>query len=190
MKKRTHTKDTHIDAADTVDDFFARSWDQSWTYIKTVVDVVHEPVLILDKHFCVMAANDPFYSTFQVDKHETEGKLVYKLGNGQWDIPALRELLEEILPHNTFFNGFEVTHVFPSIGRKVMMLNARQIHYQKDGETQTLPPIILLAIEDVTEMMTVAESLAKTIHAFETTYNERTQKLEAQVAALMHKKGA
>lgn len=188
MKKISHSKEKpHAHTADAMDDFFMRSWDQSWTYIKTVVDVVHEPVLILDKHFCVMAANDPFYHTFQVDKRETEGKLVYKLGNGQWNIPALRELLEEILPNNTFFNGFEVTHIFPSIGRKVMMLNARQIHYQKDGVTQTLPPIILLAIEDVTEMMTVAESLAKTIHAFETTYNERTQKLEAQVAALMRK---
>ena len=184
MKMEKNKEDAPIPSHLFSDDFFGKLWDESWVYIKSVVDVVREPVLILDKDFRVMAANDPFYRTFQVDKKDTEGKNVYKLGNGQWDIPALKELLEEILPHNTFFNGFEVTHVFPSIGRKVMVLNARQIHYQKDLESKHFPPIILLAIEDVTEMMTVAESLAGQIHRFETTYSERTQKLEMQVALL------
>ncbi len=181
MKKnqKQKTEKAPIDA-----DFFGKLWDQSWIYIRTVVDVVREPVLILDKNFCVLAANDPFYRTFQVDKKDTEGTMVYKLGNGQWDIPALRELLEEILPHNTFFNGFEVTHVFPSIGRKVMMLNARQIHYDKDQKAQHLPPIILLAIEDVTEMVSVATSLAHQVNQFEKMFDERTQKLEVQVAML------
>lgn len=166
------------------EDFFEEKWDKSWIYIKTVVDVVHEPVLILDKNLCVMAANDPFYRVFQVDPKDTEGTVVYKLGNGQWNIPALRELLEEILPHNTFFNGFQVTHVFPAIGRKVMMLNARQIHYQENAESRQFPPIILLAIEDVTEIMSVAETLAGRVHQFEISYAERTAKLEAQVALL------
>lgn len=166
------------------EDFFEKQWGKSWIYIKTVVDVVHEPVLILDKNLCVMSANEPFYRTFQVEKKDTEGKVVYKLGNGQWDIPALRELLEEILPKNTFFNGFEVTHVFPSIGRKVMMLNARQIHYEEAHMPGHFPQIILLAIEDVTEMMTVAESLVEQIHSFEKVYSERTAKLESQVAIL------
>lgn len=165
-------------------DFFEKQWDKSWVYIKTVVDVVHEPILILDKNLCVMAANEPFYRTFQAEKKDTEGKVVYKLGNGQWDIPALRELLEEILPHNTFFNGFEVAHKFPSIGRKVMMLNARQIHYDEAHVAEHFPQIILLAIEDVTEMMTVAESLVEQIHSFEKVYSERTAKLESQVAQL------
>lgn len=166
------------------DTFFGKLWDESWIYIKTVVDVVHEPVLILDKNFCVMVANDPFYRTFQVERKDTEGTVVYELGDGQWDIPALKELLENILPDNTFFNGFEVTHVFPAIGRKVMLLNARQIHYSKDSESRHFPPIILLAIEDVTDIMDVAESLAGRVREFETSHSERTVKLEVQVARL------
>ncbi len=166
------------------EDFFGKLWDESWIYIKTMVDVVHEPVLILDKNFCVMAANDPFYRMFQVEKDDTEGTVVYKLGDGQWNIPALKELLENILPNNTFFNGFEVTHVFPTIGRKVMLLNARQIHYHKDSESKFFPPIILLAIEDITEIMSVAETLAGRVHEFDAMYNERTEKLEVLVARL------
>jgi two-component system CheB/CheR fusion protein len=83
-------------------DFFERLWKESWTYIKTVVDVVREPVVILDKDFRVMAANESFYRTFQVESKDTENKVVYELGNGQWNIPALRKLLEDILPKNTF----------------------------------------------------------------------------------------
>src|SRR3989338_3264754 len=89
-------------------DFVKRVWEESWTYIKTVVDVVREPVLILDKDFRVMAGNDSFYRTFQVEIKGTEGMVVYELGNGQWNISALRKLLEDILPKNTFFKGFEV----------------------------------------------------------------------------------
>ena len=184
MIKRKKAKVAKILSTELGDDFFGKMWDESWIYIKTVVDVVREPVLILDKNFCVLTANDPFYRTFQVDKRDTEGKSVYKLGNGQWNIPALRELLEEVLPHNTFFNGFQVAHVFPSIGRKVMMLNARQIHYQKNLRSSLLPPIILLALEDITDMMDVADSLAGQVKHYETDFNERTQKLEEQVATL------
>lgn len=151
-------------------DFFARLWDESWIYIKTVVDVVREPVLILDRNLCVMAANTPFYKTFHVDKNDTEGKVVYELGNGQWNIPALRELLEKILPDDTFFNGFEVTHIFPSIGRKVMLLNARQIHHRNDLESKYIPPIILLAFEDVTQMMHIAELFSKKVNQSGETY--------------------
>lgn len=141
-------------------DFFERLWEESWIYIKTVVDVVREPILILDKDFRVMAANEPFYRMFQVEPKDTESKVVYDLGNGQWNIPALRKLLEDILPKNTFFKGFEVAYEFPIIGRKVMILNARQIHYKNDTVSEIFPSIILLAMEDVTEMMVVAETLA------------------------------
>jgi len=174
----------------TSDEFFGKLWNKSWTYIKTVVDVAHEPILILDKDFCVMAANDSFYRTYQVERKDTEHKLVYKLGNGQWNIPALRELLEEILPKNTFFNGFQVAHAFPSIGKKVMILNARQIHYEMVLDSEEFPQIIMLAIEDVTDMMSAAESVVEQIHKFEKIYNERTNRLESQVAILeqgMHK---
>jgi hypothetical protein len=165
-------------------DFFERAWEESWTYIKTVVDVVREPVLILDKDLRVMAANDAFYRTFRVAPKDTENKVVYELGNKQWDIPALRKLLEDILPKNAFFNGFEVIHEFPYIGRKVMILNARQIHHKNDGVKHSLPPIILLAMEDVTEMMLVAETLAGHANHMETKLTERTQKLDLKIKGL------
>jgi len=164
-------------------DFFEKLWEESWTYIKTVVDVVREPVLILDKDLRVMAGNESFYRTFQVDQKATEGTIVYELGNGQWNIPALRKLLEEILPKNTFFKGFEVAHDFPSIGRKVMILNARQIH-AKEGAGSKFPPIILLAMEDVTDMMVVAESLASHANQLEAKLTERTQKVEVHMEKL------
>ncbi|OYV27606.1 MAG: hypothetical protein B7W98_01425, partial [Parcubacteria group bacterium 20-58-5] len=128
-------------------DFVELLWEKSWIYIKTVVDVVREPILILDKDLRVMAANDSFYRTFQVELEDTEKRVVYELGNGQWNIPALRKLLEDILPKNTFFKGFEVDHEFPFIGRKVMILNAREIHFKEDTSSKDFPPIILLAIE-------------------------------------------
>lgn len=165
-------------------DFVEHLWEKSWTYIKTVVDVVREPVLILNKDLRVMAANDSFYRAFQVEARDTEGTVVYQLGNGQWNIPALRKLLEDILPRNTFFKGFEVTHDFPFIGHKVMILNARQIHFKEDATTEQFPPIILLAMEDVTDMMMVAETLATHAKQMETKLTERTVKLEAHIGKL------
>ena len=165
-------------------DFFERSWEESWTYIKTVVDVVHEPVLILDKYLCVLAANEPFYTMFQVERKDTEKKDIYELGNGQWNIPSLKKLLEDILPKNTFFKGFEVSHKFPIIGHKVMILNARQIHIQKESVTNTEVAIILLAIEDVTSMMDVAKKLADHTNQFETDLVSRTKKLEHNIVQL------
>jgi PAS domain-containing protein len=159
-------------------------WEKSWTYIKSVVDVVREPILILDKDLRVMAANEPFYRAFRVHEQDTEGKLVYELGNGQWDIPALRKLLENILPQHTFFKGFEVEHDFPTIGTKVMILNARQIHFEDDTTAKLFPPIILLAMEDITEMMGVAETLAGHAKHFESKLIDRTQKLEMQIKSL------
>jgi hypothetical protein len=162
-------------------DFIDHFWGESWTYIKTIVDVVREPILILDKDLRVLAANEPFYRTFQVEPKDTEHKIVYDLGNGQWNIPSLKKLLEEILPKNTFFKGFEVAHDFPSIGRKVMILNARQIHLKDDVN---FPPIILLAIEDVTEMMMIAETFAGHTSQLEATLKEQTQGLEDHIGRL------
>lgn len=163
------------------ENFIHNYWEKSWTYIKTVVDVVREPVLILDKNFCVMAANESFYRMFQVEPENTENQLVYKLGNGQWNIPALKKLLENILPKNTFFKGFEVSHEFPTIGHKIMILNARQIHVEDEAG---FPPIILLAMEDVTELMGVAEMLAGRTNRFETQAEERIKSLEEMTKKL------
>lgn len=165
-------------------DFFEHLWEESWTYIKTVVDVVREPVIILDDAFRVLAANEPFYRTFRVEPKDTERRVVYELGDGQWNIPALKKLLEKILPTNSFFKGFEVSYDFPFIGRKVMILNARQIHFKDQDPSGQGSHIILLVMEDVTEMMAVAETLAGHANQLEAKLTERTQKLEAHVKKL------
>lgn len=164
-------------------DFAEKLWAESWTYIKTVVDTAREPFLILDKDLCVMAANEAFYKAFQVTEKDTEKKLVYELGNRQWDIPQLQKLLEDILPQNTFFKGFEVSHDFPVIGKKVMILNARRIYPDSENKF-SFPPIILLAMEDVTEMMGVAEMLARHTNQFEVQMADRTAKLEVHIRDL------
>ncbi len=164
-------------------DFALRIWEESWTYIKTVVDTVREPFLILDKNLCVMAANESFYRTFEVSEGDTENKLFYELGNRQWDIPSLRKLLEDILPKDSFFKGFEVAHDFPKIGRKVMILNARRI-YREGNDSELFPPIILLAMEDVTEMMGVAEMLAKHTNKYSEDMKGRANRLEGFIVEL------
>jgi PAS domain-containing protein len=182
---QTHKKDAAQRGAVVMgEDFIKQVWEKSWTYIRTVVDIVREPVMILDKDLRVMAANESFYRIFQVEPKDTEGKVVYELGNGQWNIPALRKLLEDILPKNTFFKGFEVTHEFPVIGRKVMILNARQIHFKEDTPSDTFPSIILLAMEDVTEMMVIAETLASHANQLEARFTERTEKLQTHIGKL------
>ncbi len=171
----------------TIDpDFFEQLWKRSWSYIKTVVDVVREPVLVLDKDFRVLVANEPFYRTFHVEPIDTESKVVYDLGDGQWNIPALKKLIEDILPKNKFFKGFEVDHDFPFIGHKVMVLNARQIHFAKEnGSTSAaFPPVILLAIEDITEMMVIAETLVGHTKQLEAKITEKTGKLETYIKKL------
>ncbi len=161
-----------------------KMWNKSWTYIKTVVDVVREPVLILDKDLRVMTANEAFYRTFQVEQRDTEKKVVYELGDGQWDIPALKKLLEDILPKNTFFKGFEVEHEFPFIGHKVMILNARQIHSEEETTSGTFPPIILLAMEDITDMMAVAGTVAQHANRLTDKFTEKTKKMELHIHKL------
>ena len=115
-------------------------------YAESIVETVREGLLVLDADLRVISANRSFYETFKVKPGETEGQLLYDLGDRQWDIPKLRELLEEILPTDTTFDKFEVEHKFKIIGRRVMSLNARRI-YREIDETH----LILLAIEDVTE---------------------------------------
>src|SRR6478672_6039524 len=112
----------------------------------SIVDTVREPMLVLNADLRVRRANRSFYRTFRVTPEETVDRLVYDLGNQQWDIPWLRKLLEEVLPQDIAFDDFEVEHVSPAIGRKYMLLNARRI-CGKDNQTE----FILLAIEDTTE---------------------------------------
>jgi PAS domain-containing protein len=168
-------------------DFFEKLWEKSWTYIKTVVDVLREPILILDKDFKVVAANDSFYETFKVTKEDTENKILYDLGNGQWNIPALKKILETILSDKTFFKGFQVAHEFPSIGRRVMLLNAREIHIKDDADLEPFPPTIVLAMEDVTEMMAVADLLSEHAKNIEARLMSKTQEMGKHISALEEK---
>jgi diguanylate cyclase (GGDEF)-like protein/PAS domain S-box-containing protein len=110
--------------------------------------------VVLDKELRIITANRSFYRTFQVNPEETEKRLIYDLGNRQWDIPGLKELLENILPMNNAFEDFEVEHYFESIGRKAMLLNARKI-YRETNHVE----MILLAIEDITERKQAEEQL-------------------------------
>jgi PAS domain S-box-containing protein len=118
---------------------------QARSYAESIVETVREPLLVLDGDLKVVSVNRSFYQTFKVTPSETLGKLVYDLGNRQWNIPALRTLLEEILPRRTHFGNFEVEHGFPTVGHKIMRLNARQIHQKAIGKK-----MILLAAEDIT----------------------------------------
>jgi PAS domain S-box-containing protein len=121
-------------------------------YAESIVATVREPLIVLDGDLRVVSANRSFYRVFAVKPEETEGQLVYDLGNRQWDIPKLRELLEEIIPKNNTFEGFQMEHDFPTIGRRIMILNARRIYGEAD-KTQ----LILLAIEDVTDRVRAAQ---------------------------------
>ncbi|MHC4442221.1 MAG: chemotaxis protein CheB [Planctomycetota bacterium] len=114
-------------------------------YAESIVESVREPLIILDEKLCIVSANQSFYTTFDVSKEQTVGQTIYDLVNRQWDIPKLRELLEDVLPQNSKFDNYKVEHDFPSVGHKVMLLNARRLE-QSSG----LPGRILLAIEDIT----------------------------------------
>src|SRR5271156_1352044 len=116
------------------------------SFAEAIVETVREPLLVLDKDLHVMMTNQSFLRTFRASKEETEGQLLYELGNGQWDIPELRRLLEDIIPQHTEFRDFEVTHDFPAIGRRTMLLNARKL--SQPGVNSEL---FLLAMEDITD---------------------------------------
>jgi PAS domain S-box-containing protein len=128
--------------------------DEAGSYAESIVGTVREPLLILDEDLKIISANRNFYKTFKVTPGDTIGCFIYDLGNKQWDIPTLRELLEEILPNQDAFDGYEVAHYFQNIGHKIMLLNARQI-YRKDIGVK----MILLAIEDITERKQVETRL-------------------------------
>jgi len=121
-----------------------QSGESARIYAESIVATVREPLVVLDERLKIVSANSAFYNKFKTSPEETEKMLIYNLGNGQWNIPKLRELLEEVVPRNNSFNDFEVSYEFPSIGQKTMLLNARLINQADQGK------LILLAIEDIT----------------------------------------
>ncbi|MEN6468586.1 MAG: PAS domain S-box protein, partial [Smithella sp.] len=126
-------------------------------YSESIINTVREPLIVLDQDLRVVTVSRSFYDFFKVKPEETVGQLIYDLGNKQWNIPKLRELLEDILPKKVSFDNYEVAHNFSAIGRRIMLLNARQIQRASGKER-----IILLAIEDITERREIEAGLEKT----------------------------
>ena len=158
-------------------------WEESKAYVKTIIDIAHEPFLILDKELAVIAANESYYKTFEAKPSEVEGKSVFKIGKGQWNIEGLKKHLEEVLPKDDFFKGFEVKDDFPKIGRRTMILNARRI-YRKSNTKEDFPPMILFAMDDITEMLAVSEKLSNHLTAFEKEMSDRTKLIEKRLDEL------
>jgi two-component sensor histidine kinase len=122
---------------------------------QAIVDTIREPLLVLDKDLRVVAASRSFYQTFHMTDEGVLGRAVYALGDGEWNIPELRVLLEKILPEQAVMDGYEVDHDFIGIGRRLMLLNARTVFFATKGDQ-----MILVAIEDVTAARAAAHDMA------------------------------
>src|SRR3990170_3606223 len=136
--------------------FWKRTATKSQEYAESIINTVREPLIALDQDLRVVTVSRSFYEVFKVKPEETVGQLIYDLGNKQWNIPKLRDLLETILPQKATFDNYEVEHDFATIGRRIMLLNARQIQ-RVLGEER----VILLAIEDITERREIEIGLEK-----------------------------
>lgn len=133
-------------------------------YAESIINTIREPLILLDHNLTILSASRSFFQFFKVSPGETIGKHIYSLGNHQWDIPKLRELLNKILPEKMVFDDYEVAHDFPGIGKRILLLNARQVQRAAGKER-----IILLAIEDVTKRRAaekLLEELAKRKSSF------------------------
>ncbi len=126
--------------------------EELYTYYEAILSTIHEPMLILDKDIRIRSVNTSFCKTFHVSQEESIGISLYKSGNNQWNIPRLRELLEDIVPRNNHFQDFEVEHTFPVIGKKTMLLNAHRIIQQNEE-------LIVLTISDITKVKKLAIEL-------------------------------
>ena len=146
-------------------------------YMKTLVEVARESFLILDSKLRVVSANPTFYENFQVTPTQTENVLLYELGNGQWNIPILKSLLEEILPMKKVVKDYEVKHTFQKIGEKTILLNARQIDINKTH-------MIVLAMEDITVRKELEQKLAEYTTGLELKVLERTGEIDEKVKDL------
>ncbi len=149
-----------------------RTFEEANRLAQAIVNTIPEPFLVLDVDLRVLEASRSFYEIFQVDPAQTQGCPLYALGHGQWDIPALRVLLETILPERVAMDGFEVDHDFPVIGRRIMLLNARKVLYD---ESDTMA--ILLAFRDVTERRAIEREKAALL--------ERSEELRRQNEVLL-----
>ena len=146
--------------------FWKRTVKESLEFAENIINTVREPLIALDQDLRVVKVSRSFYEFFKVKPEDTEGQLIYDLGNKQWNIPKLRELLETILPKKATFDNYEVEHDFATIGRRTMLLSARQIERVLGKEK-----IILLTIEDITERKKAKEMLRREIYFAESLFN-------------------
>jgi nitrogen-specific signal transduction histidine kinase len=154
-------------------------WNVAWTYIQTVVHTACEPFVVLDKNLCVISANTKFYAFFHTNAKDTAGKLVYDLGDGEWNMPRLRLLLEDILPDRPFYEDFSVEHNFPTIGDRAMAFNARRVCTDDNTE-----PIILLAMRDVSQQSQLDQQQKTHTKELGRAVARRTAELEIRVIEL------
>ena len=143
----------------------------AFEYTERIINTVHDPLIILYGDLKVALANRSFYQAFEVVPEETEEQFIYELGNGQWDIPKLRHLLEEILPKEKSFDGFEVEHKFPGIGKRVMSLNA--CRFVMEGNRTKL---IIITFKDNTDHNMI-DKLRKKVIELEKRLKEHSEKL-------------
>jgi PAS domain S-box-containing protein len=141
----------------------ALAWPDSHQYFddthllpQAIVDTIRDPLLVLDQHLRVVSANRAFHQTFRITRQDIQGRPVYGLGDGQWDIPELRLLLEDVAPQHAVMEAYEVERDFPAIGRRAMLLNAREVYNQTNTRK-----LILLAIEDVTDRRAAEREIAE-----------------------------
>jgi two-component system CheB/CheR fusion protein len=150
-------------------------------YAESIITTIRESLVVLNPELKVVSANPAFYRTFQVSPEETEGRIIYELGDRQWDIPKLRQVLEDIIAKNFPFEDFEVEHDFPAIGKKIMSLNARRIDNKEGNQIQ----LILLAIDNITERKQAEQDLHNLNQELEARVSERTAELQQANTALL-----
>lgn len=131
-----------------------RESEGALAYAGGIVETVRYPLVVLSADLRVKTANRAFYRTFQADAEQTEGRCLWALGGGRWDVPALREQLEQVLPRGSHFDRFEMDYELRGVGRRALLLNARRLEEPGDGLG-----LILLAIEDITEQRRAAQAL-------------------------------
>ena len=146
--------------------------DDASPLAQAIVDTIRDPLLVLDQDLRVVTANRAFYRTFRMKSQDIQGRPVYGLGEGQWDIPELRLLLEDVAPQHAVMEAYEVERNFPGIGRRSMLLNAREVFNQKNARK-----LILLAIEDVTDRRAAEREIAELLQQKETLLQEMQHRI-------------
>ena len=141
--------------------------DDARPLAQAIVDTIRDPLLVLDQDLRVVTANRAFCQAFRMNLQDIHGRPVYGLGDGQWDIPELRLLLEGVAPQHAVMEAYEVERDFPVIGRRSMLLNARELFFQKSARK-----LILLAIEDVTDRRTAEREITNLLQQKETLLQE------------------